>query len=71
LSGAKEDAKPAILRDNSFAAGETVRVVSGPFADFLGVISESLPEHNRYKVLLDVFGRGTPIELDADQVRLP
>jgi len=71
LSGGKEDAKPAILRDDSFAAGETVRVVSGPFADFLGVVSAILPEQNRLKVVLDVFGRGTPIELDADQVRLP
>lgn len=64
---APQPAKPT----ESYIAGETVRVVSGPFADFLGAVTETLPEQNRLKIVLDIFGRETSVELDFDQVRRP
>ena len=49
-------------------AGQSVRVVSGPLADFDGVISEVNPEANKVKVMVSIFGRDTPVELTLDQV---
>lgn len=49
-------------------AGQSVRVVSGPLADFDGVISEVMPEAGKIKVMLMIFGRETPVELTLDQV---
>jgi transcription termination/antitermination protein NusG len=48
--------------------GETVRVTSGPFADFTGTISEINLDQAKLKVLVSVFGRETPIELPFDNV---
>ena len=48
--------------------GQPVKVVSGPLADFDGVISEVSPEANKVKVLVSIFGRETPVELSFDQV---
>ena len=49
-------------------AGQSVRVVSGPLADFDGVISEVIPEAGKVKVMLMIFGRETSVELTLDQV---
>jgi len=43
-------------------------VTSGPFADFSGVVSETNPERGKVKVLVSIFGRETPVELDYSQV---
>jgi transcription termination/antitermination protein NusG len=48
--------------------GETVRVTSGPFADFTGTISEINLDQAKLKVLVSVFGRETPLELPFDNV---
>ena len=48
--------------------GQSVKVVSGPLADFDGVVSEVSPEANKVKVLVSIFGRETPVELSFDQV---
>ncbi|MBR3327901.1 MAG: transcription termination/antitermination protein NusG [Atopobiaceae bacterium] len=48
--------------------GQSVRVVSGPLADFDGLISEVNAEANKVKVMLTIFGRETPVELTIDQV---
>ena len=48
--------------------GDMVRVTSGPFADFSGVISEVNPAQAKVKVLVSIFGRETPVELDFAQV---
>ena len=48
--------------------GQSVRVVSGPLAEFDGVVSEVSPEANKVKVLVSIFGRETPVELSFDQV---
>ena len=48
--------------------GQSVRVVSGPLADFDGSISEVMPDAGKVKVMLMIFGRETPVELTLDQV---
>ncbi len=48
--------------------GEAVKVVSGPLAEFDGIVSEVLPEAGKVKVMVSIFGRGTPVELTFDQV---
>ena len=52
----------------SFDRGETVKVIEGPFANFTGVIGEVKPDKARVQVLVTIFGRTTPIELDFNQV---
>jgi transcriptional antiterminator NusG len=51
-----------------FEVGEQVRVVTGPFADFNGAISEIDVDRSKLKVLVNIFGRETPVELDFGQV---
>ena len=50
------------------APGEVVRVTDGPFAEFIGTVDEVNPERNKVKVLVSIFGRETPVELDLLQV---
>jgi transcriptional antiterminator NusG len=57
-------AKPKI----SFSVGDNVRVIDGPFANFIGTIEEVKPEKRKLKVLVSIFGRATPVELDFIQV---
>ena len=52
----------------SFEQGETVKVVDGPFTDFSGTVEEVKPEKGKVKVLISIFGRATPVELDFLQV---
>lgn len=52
----------------SFDKGETVKVIEGPFANFSGVIEEVRPDKAKVQVLVTIFGRTTPIELDFNQV---
>ena len=48
--------------------GESVKVVSGPLADYDGTISEVNPEAGKVKVMVSIFGRETPVELGFDQL---
>ena len=48
--------------------GETIRVVEGPFADFNGVIEDINVDQSKVRVLVDIFGRETPVELNFDQI---
>jgi transcriptional antiterminator NusG len=48
--------------------GEHVRVIDGPFTDFTGVVDEVNPERGKLKVMVSIFGRPTPVELDFLQV---
>jgi len=48
--------------------GEVIRVTSGPFADFNGTIEEVNLDKQKVKVLISIFGRDTPVELDFNQI---
>lgn len=52
----------------SFEKNETVRIVDGPFANFSGKVDEINPERNTLRVMVTIFGRSTPVELDFLQV---
>ena len=56
--------KPKIF----YEKGETVKVTEGPFANFSGVIEEVNPDKAKVQVMVTIFGRTTPIELDFNQV---
>jgi transcriptional antiterminator NusG len=51
-----------------FEKGDEVRVVEGPFANFSGIVDEVIPEKGKVRVLVSIFGRSTPVELDFVQV---
>lgn len=51
-----------------FRKGQSVRVTDGPFIDFVGVVDDISPDKGKVKVLLSLFGRETPVELDFLQV---
>lgn len=53
---------------SSFTKGEAVKIVDGPFADMLGSISEIDEEKGKAQVLVSIFGRETPVELDFLQL---
>lgn len=52
----------------SFATGEGIKVIEGPFQDFTGVVEEVKPDKGKLRVLISIFGRSTPVELDLVQV---
>jgi transcription termination/antitermination protein NusG len=56
--------KPRVV----FEQGDHVRVIDGAFANFTGTIEEVKPEKQKVKVLVSIFGRATPVELDYAQV---
>ena len=56
--------KPKIM----FEEGENVRVVSGPFANFSGFVDEVMVEKEKLRVMVQVFGRATPVVLDYTNV---
>ncbi|MHB8141958.1 MAG: transcription termination/antitermination protein NusG [Vulcanimicrobiaceae bacterium] len=51
-----------------FKKGDRVKVTSGPFFDFTGVVDEITPEKERLRALISIFGRETPVELEFFQV---
>ena len=61
-------ATPPEERRLEFEVGEQVRVTSGPFADFNGVISDIDVPRSKLTVLVNIFGRETPVELEIGQV---
>jgi transcription termination/antitermination protein NusG len=54
-----------------FEEGDEVQVIDGPFSNFNGVVDEVKPDKGKLKVLISIFGRATPVELDFVQVAKP
>lgn len=65
----KEDEKKPPKFKPAWDVGETVRVVGGPFADFNGVIEDMNVDQQKVKVLVEIFGRDTPMELDFEDIQ--
>lgn len=53
-----------------YDVGNHVRIVDGPLSSFTGVVEEIEPEKNRVSVMVSMFGRETPVELELDQVEV-
>ena len=51
-----------------YNVGDHVKIVDGPLASFMGVVEEIEPEKNKVRVVVSMFGRETPVELELDQV---
>lgn len=51
-----------------FNLGDTVKVTEGPLEGFLGTVDELEPEKDRVRVIVSMFGRETPVDLDMDQI---
>ena len=59
-----EKPRPKVL----FEVGETVRVIDGPFLNFSGVVEDVKPDKGKLRVMVSIFGRATPVELEFMQV---
>ncbi len=64
MEDGQEKPKPKFL----FEEGDEVRVINGPFTNFNGMVEEVKPDKAKLKVLISIFGRSTPVELDFVQV---
>jgi len=64
VSTAADRPKPKL----TFDKGETVKIIDGPFASFTGVVDDVNTDRNTLKVMVTIFGRSTPVELDFLQV---
>ena len=53
-----------------FAEGQQVKIIEGPFATFIGTVEEIMAERNKLRVMVPIFGRTTPVEVDMLQVEL-
>ena len=65
----KDEEKKAPRFKPDWEVGETVRVIDGPFADFNGVIEDINLDQSKVRVLVDIFGRETPVELSFEQIQ--
>lgn len=59
---------PAPQVKTQFQKGENVRIIDGPFTNFVGYIDEVDMDHGRLKIMVSIFGRQTPVELSFFQV---
>ncbi|GHV62622.1 transcription termination/antitermination protein NusG [Spirochaetia bacterium] len=66
-SGEIKGERPVRSRQ-SFSAGEQVKIIDGPFESFTGTVEEVNQEKNKLKVMVGIFGRNTPVEVDLLQV---
>jgi transcriptional antiterminator NusG len=51
-----------------YSVGQSVKIIDGPFAEFMGIVDEINAERMKLKVLVSFFGRETPVELDFTQI---
>lgn len=68
ILGRMDKEKETIIPEIPFTLGEPIRIKDGPFSDFTGIIDEINAERGKLKVLVSIFGRDTPVELDFLQV---
>lgn len=68
ILGQTEKEKSKEVSEIPFNQGDAVRIKEGPFKDFTGNVEEIHPEKGKLKVMVSVFGRATPVELDFVQV---
>lgn len=70
LIGRMEERKDVEVMEVPFHVGEAVKVVDGPFNNFSGFVQAVNEERMKLKVMVSIFGRKTPVELDFNQVEL-
>lgn len=70
ILGRVEDRQDEEIIDIPYRVGDPVKVVDGPFSDFAGVVEDINHEKKKLKVMVSIFGRSTPVELDFLQVEL-
>ena len=70
LIGRLEERKDIEVMAVPFHIGELVKVIDGPFNNFTGVVQEVNEEKMKLKVMVSIFGRKTPVELDFNQVEI-
>lgn len=68
LKDGKKGIKETVTVVMDFSIGDPVRVIEGPFNNFTGVVEEIYHDKGRLRVKVEIFGRGTPVELDFSQV---
>jgi transcriptional antiterminator NusG len=68
ILGRMDKERQTIIPEIPFTLGEHIRIKDGPFSDFTGVIDEINAERGKLRVLVSIFGRETPVELDFLQV---
>lgn len=68
LTSEIEEGKLKTKRKADYSLGDKVRVIDGPFASFNGVVEEVKPDKEKVRVLVSIFGRATPVELNFSQV---
>jgi transcriptional antiterminator NusG len=70
ILGRVDESKEREILDVPFRIGDPIKVKDGPFTDFTGFVKEINREKNKLKVMVSIFGRATPVELDFLQVEL-
>ena len=70
ILGRVDEAKQREMIDVPFREGDPIKVIDGPFTDFTGFVKEVNQEKSKLKVMVSIFGRATPVELDFLQVEL-
>ena len=64
-----ERSQQQVTTEVPFSQGENIKVITGPFVGFMGTVDEINPERRRVKVMVTIFGRSTPIDLDFLEVQ--
>jgi transcriptional antiterminator NusG len=70
LIGRMEERKDVEVMEVPFHVGEAVKVIDGPFNNFSGFVQDVNEEKMKLKVMVSIFGRKTPVELDFNQVEI-
>ncbi len=70
LLGKMQERQETELVEVPYRAGDAVKVIDGPFNNFNGFVQEVSPEKMKVKVMVSIFGRKTPVELDFSQVEM-